>query len=172
MEKLIRFCPECWAELPTEAQTVCPACGASLTEERGFFEKLLRALWHPERTRAATAAIILGQLGDPRAVPALIEVALHTRDFGVQEAAVRSLGHLRDPRAIPALAVLLRNESPLPVRLAAVEALRGFEDPRAREALRSALNDPSETVRQAAREAWAASQQEDRLNPAGRPRQR
>jgi HEAT repeat protein len=156
MERITRFCPECWAELPAAEQAVCPACGASLTEERDFFEKLLRALWHPERTRAATAAAILGQLGDPRAVPPLIEVALHARDFGVQEAAVRSLGRLRDPRAIPALALLLRMESPLPVRLAVVEALAAFDDPRAREALRGALNDPSGVVRQAAREAWKA----------------
>lgn len=155
MGSITRFCPECWAELPMEEGAACPACGASLAEERSFFEKLLRALRHPERTRAATAAVILGQLGDPRAVPSLIEVALHARDFGVQEAAVRSLGRLRDPRAIPALALLLRTENPLPVRLAAVEALAAFEDPRAREALRSALNDPSERVRRAAREAWA-----------------
>lgn len=153
MGKLTRFCPECWAELPAGEETICPTCGASLTEERDFFEKLLRALRHPERTRVATAATILGQLRDPRAVPALIETALHARDFGVQEAAVRSLGRLGDPRAIPALAVLLRWESPLPVRLAAVEALRAFDDPRAREALRSAWNDPSEAVRRAAREA-------------------
>ncbi|MFN3929086.1 MAG: HEAT repeat domain-containing protein [Thermoflexus sp.] len=154
MERITRFCPNCWMELPAEAQEVCPTCGASLKEDADFFAKLLRALWHPERSRAVLAATILGQLGDLRAVPALIEAALHARDFGVQEAAVRSLGHLRDPQAIPALSVLLRMEVPLPVRLAAVEALGAFHDPRAREALREALNDPSETVRRAARAAW------------------
>lgn len=161
MERITRFCPNCWAELPDEAHEVCPTCGASLAEDRDFLEKLLRALWHPERTRAALAATILGQLGDLRAVPALIEAALHARDFGVQEAAARSLGRLQDPQAIPALALLLRLEVPLPVRLAAVEALQAFSDPRAREALRAALNDPSETVRRAARVVWESAVAEE-----------
>ncbi len=170
MERLTRFCPECWAELPAGEKTICPTCGAPLTEERDFFEKLLRALRHPERTRAATAATILGQLRDPRAVPSLIEAALHARDFGVQEAAVRSLKQIGDPRAIPALVVLLRWESPLPVRLAVVEALGSFDDPRAREALRSALNDPSEVVRRAAREAWETPARPTRgSSPGHRP---
>ncbi|MCS6962673.1 HEAT repeat domain-containing protein [Thermoflexus sp.] len=161
MESITRFCPNCWAELPAEAREICPTCGAPLKEEGDFFEKLLRALWHPERTRATLAATLLGQLGDLRAVPSLIEAALHARDFGVQEAAVRSLGQLQDPRAIPALALLLRMEAPLPVRLAAVEALGAFHDPRAREALRGALNDPSEAVRAAARAAWRTTALEE-----------
>lgn len=161
MERITRFCPHCWAELPAEAHEVCPTCGASLVEDTGFFGKLLRALWHPERTRAVLAALILGQLGDLRAVPALIEAALHARDFGVQEAAARSLGRLQDPQAIPALALLLRMEVPLPVRLAAVEALGAFHDPRAREALRVALNDPSETIRRAARAMWESAASEE-----------
>lgn len=154
MERLTWFCPNCWSELPPETRERCPNCGAPLQGDPEFFEKLTRALWHPERTRATMAAMILGQLDDPRAVPHLIDAALYAQDFGVREAAVRSLGRLRDPRAIPALALLLRTEVPLPVRLAAVEALGALEDPRAREALRIALNDPSRAVRQAARALW------------------
>jgi len=175
MESLTHFCPECWTALPETARAACPTCGAPLSEERTFFEKLVRALRHPERTRAALAAALLGQLGDPRAVPPLIEAALHAPDFGVQEAAVRSLGHLRDPRAIPALARLLGAEAPLPVRRAAVEALAAFEDPRAQEALRRALHDPAETVRRAARAALGlegGGADGGPANPSGPPRRR
>ncbi|MER3400149.1 MAG: hypothetical protein C4313_03280 [Thermoflexus sp.] len=151
MEHLTRFCPNCWEELPPEAQGICPACGRPLDEADGFLEKLLRALWHRERTRAALAATLLGRLGQPEAVPALVEAALHHPDFGVRAAAVHSLGLLRDPRALPAFMILLREESPLPVRLAVVEAVAGWTDERARAVLRAALHDPSAVVRERAR---------------------
>lgn len=85
MEHLARFCPNCWEELPPEAQGICPVWGRPLDEADGFLEKLLRALWHRERTRAAWAATLLGRLGRPEAVPALVKAALHHPDFGIRQ---------------------------------------------------------------------------------------
>jgi HEAT repeat protein len=53
---------------------------------------------------------VLGDLGDPAAVPALMEMTRHPDAFVRQDAA-RSMGKLGDRRAIPALTALLSDET-------------------------------------------------------------
>lgn len=63
---------------------------------------------YPLRRNAARA---LGKLGDPRAVPVLIQ-ALECSDFYVREAAAQSLEKLGDACCIPRLIALLKDQVP------------------------------------------------------------
>jgi len=95
-----------------------------------------------EKARLA-AAVSLGRLGDPRAVPALSH-ALTDRSPVVRGVAATALGHLGDPRAIPALERAAGDAN---------EAVRM----RARDALSSLRSKPTST-------------RPDRITPKERPR--
>ena len=70
---MIRFCPQCWNETPLEV-SICPSCGAALSEELSFTDKLIAALRHREPTRAGLAIDLLtGWLHETRAVEPLCE---------------------------------------------------------------------------------------------------
>jgi HEAT repeat protein len=71
----------------------------------------------------------LGKLGDPQAVPALIQ-ALGDSDSAVRAAAAEALGAIGDPQAVPALIQAL-GDSDCDVRRAAAEALGKLGDPQA-----------------------------------------
>ena len=64
---MIFYCPNCWTSVK-EDEKVCPACNADieLLDRRSYFEKLVKALNHSERTTRIRAAYILGTLGDRR----------------------------------------------------------------------------------------------------------
>ena len=99
----------------------------------------------------AAAAEALGAIGDPQAVPALIQ-ALGDSDSAVRRAAAEALGKLGDPQAIPALIQAL-GDSDRDVRRAAAEALGAIGDPQAVPALIQALGDDWDDARRAARQA-------------------
>ncbi|MEN9223891.1 MAG: HEAT repeat domain-containing protein [Thermostichus sp. HHBFW_bins_43] len=129
----------------------------TVRDPRGV-EPLLLAL-QDERDRTAlggyplrrNAAKALGQIGDVRAVPGLIE-ALACTDLHVREEAAYALAQLQDPRAVDPLLALLRvPESEQPWE-ALIEALGQLNARRAEEAIRPFLSHPSERVRSAA--AW------------------
>lgn len=80
-----------------------------------------------------SAAWILGEMADLRAVDALIE-ALDDDNFEVRSNAARALGRLSDPRAFQPLMRVLADEH-LQVRRCAVEALGRLRDRRAIETL-------------------------------------
>jgi HEAT repeat protein len=133
-----RYCPHCWAENRYEAQ-VCWQCGGSLAErDKDFASKLIDAIEHPEPTRAALAAEILGShLREPRAVPALMRRLARAQDStDVAAGAAAALGQIGDRQAIPLLAEVLDDRGrQLVVRLAAAEALAALGGGEARRAL-------------------------------------
>lgn len=129
----------------------------TVRDPRGV-EPLLLAL-QDERDRTAlggyplrrNAAKALGQIGDARAVPGLIE-ALTCTDFHVREEAAYALAQLGDKRAVdPLLALLQSREQEQPWE-ALIEALGQLQATEAEAAIRPFLNHPSERVRSAA--AW------------------
>lgn len=137
---MIRYCPACWAENLYEA-AVCAACGVSLHETgKAFADRLIDALGHPEPTRAALAAEILGRLREERAVAALLaRLARKPDSMDVTTAMARTLGLIGVQQAVPGLAaVLLDGERPLPARLAAAEALIATGGASAQQALAAA----------------------------------
>jgi HEAT repeat protein len=77
---------------------------------------------HEDLIVRGRAAMMLGKLGDARAVEALID-ALGAPGFQTRVNAAESLGKLGDPRAIPALLRVVQNESDT-FRDAALAALR------------------------------------------------
>lgn len=90
-------------------------------------------------------SMVLGNLGDRRATPLLIN-ALQDRAPETRIYAALALGRLRDARAVePLLAVFLRDERD--VRKAAAYALGELGDPRALSALVGSLQDPIADVR-------------------------
>jgi HEAT repeat protein len=108
----------------------------------------IKANWSVEVRQAIVKA--LGEIGDPQAVPALID-ALKDEDWRVREAAVEALRKIGPP-ALPALIEMLKDKREW-VRQATVQALGEIGDSRATSALIRALGDKDEGVRQAAAEA-------------------
>ena len=92
----------------------------------------------------------LGKLGDPQAVPPLIQ-ALGDRSENVRAAAAEALGAIGDPQAVPPLIQALGDDE-FWVRRAAAEALVRIGAP-AVPALIQALGDYRDDVRRAAQQA-------------------
>ncbi|MHB9134167.1 MAG: HEAT repeat domain-containing protein [Armatimonadota bacterium] len=100
------------------------------------------------RTVAARA---LGQIGDKRAIPALVR-AMYDESADVHEAAAGALGQIGDPSAIEPLIAVLNEESP-DLRESAIRALGQLHSARAIDPLVSALRSIEYPVRLAAVEA-------------------
>jgi len=64
---------------------------------------LLNEVKQEDEARQLDGVTHLGEMHDPRIVPALTELLAHTQSEQVIEATVEALGKQRDPRAIPAL---------------------------------------------------------------------
>ena len=90
-------------------------------------------------------SMVLGNLGDRRATPLLVE-ALADRDVETRIYAALALGRLRDPASVPDLLKALETDD-RDVRKAAAYALGEMGDRRAIPALAAALNDQSADVR-------------------------
>jgi len=102
----------------------------------------------PNPEDRAAALRILGDLGDRRALPILVQ-AMSLGQPSVRGAAASALGELGDPSAGPALATLLHDPIPA-VRAAAAVALGEIGSPDAVAALKPALGDSNPAVRAAA----------------------
>jgi HEAT repeat protein len=110
----------------------------------------------------------LGKIGDPQAVPALME-ALKDRDERCAPGGGGALGKIGDPQAVPALMEALKDRDEN-VRRAAAEALGKIGDRQAVPALLEALKDRNEDVRQAAAEAlWKLLPASPPQNQEGTP---
>jgi HEAT repeat protein len=94
-------------------------------------------------------ALSLGEMGDPRAVPTLLD-ALHDNDAQTAIYAAWGLGSIGDARAVPGLVPLLEHEDP-GLRKIAAYALGAIDAPESIEPLRGLLHDPVEDV------AWNAA---------------
>jgi len=90
-------------------------------------------------------SMVLGNLGDRRATPVLME-ALRDRAPETRIYAALALGRLRDPAAVPPLLKTFQ-EDERDVRKAAAYALGELGDPRALPPLAAALGDPIADVR-------------------------
>jgi len=76
------------------------------------------------------AAEHLGRLGDPRAVPALVQALLSDPDDDVREEAAEALGRIGDARALPALRHAAATDDDKSVRKEAREAIERIAPPR------------------------------------------
>jgi HEAT repeat protein len=90
-------------------------------------------------------AMVLGNLGDRRATPLLVE-ASNERDVETRIYALLALAELRDPAAVPRI-MQAATDGEKDVRVTSLYALGAIGDPRAVPLLASALNDPVADVR-------------------------
>ncbi|MBL9007197.1 MAG: sulfatase-like hydrolase/transferase [Myxococcales bacterium] len=120
---------------------------------------LLDLLDHATDYEAQRAVIgFLGQLRDPRALPALLQ---RVQDPMVQREVLRALGEIGSPECIPALLHRLATDPRVLARLEAARALRRIGGSEAQAALvQAAASDPEQAVRDAAQPA---------LHPIERP---
>ncbi len=98
--------------------------------------------------RQQRAALVLGEIGDARAIPSLL-AALHHADEEVRAEAAAALGSFTDAEAVGDLLVALEDESAL-VRAKAAWSLGNFDDVRTIEKLLRATDDPDAQVRRGA----------------------
>jgi HEAT repeat protein len=122
-----------------------PLSAPAITSADNRLKELLDALSDPENPRSRqAAAAMLGRVGGPQAIQALI-AALHDPVEAVSVAATRSLGQLRSSEAVPSLLTLLKHGD-LAHRRSAAEALGDIGDLRAVDPLVAALEDSSHRV--------------------------
>jgi bilin biosynthesis PecE protein len=124
-----------------QVQSGCEALCKALKDER--YRTV--AGGYPLRRQAARA---LGQLKNPRAVPALLET-LDCEDLRLREAAIQALATIGDTRAIPGLLYLLQSSQEQPYEVL-IEALGTFNVWQARPLIEPFLQHSSERVQCAA----------------------
>ena len=152
---MIFYCPNCWACVK-EDEKVCHECKADIEplDHRGYFEKLVSALNHPERTTRIRAAYILGKLRDRRAIKAFAKVLDKPRGiedaFFIEMVAI-ALGKLGGGEALPILIQLMDHPSFL-VRRAALHSLRNFRSEEALKVINKALKDACPNVQKLAKQ--------------------
>jgi HEAT repeat protein len=152
-EMIFFYCPNCWSRIK-EDERICPECKAEIKsfDHLSYFERLVRALNHPERTTRIRAAYILGDLGDPRAIKPFTEVVEKPRGiedvFFIEMVAI-ALGKLDREGALPILIRLMDHPSFL-VRRAALNSLSKFRNEKALKVIKKALKDPSPNVQELA----------------------
>lgn len=114
----------------------------------GSVSVLLRSpVWQVRREAAA----LLGKMGEPSVVPALIRALMDEAEW-VRASAAEALGQLREPRGVSALIETLADRSE-GVRLRAIGALAALGDPRAEDGLLEALARGPRRLRIAAADA-------------------
>jgi HEAT repeat protein len=151
---LIFYCQKCWSRVKEDERTGLK-CHADIEplDHRSYFEKLVNALNHPERTTRIRAAYILGELKDKRAVKPLAKAISRTRgirDIFFEEAVVVALGKINGEEALPILIDLLDHPSFL-IRADASHLLSRFKTKKSTQAIKNALSDPSSSVQELAR---------------------
>lgn len=151
---MIFYCPNCWSRIK-EDEKICPECKAEIEsfDHLSYFERLVKALNHPERTTRIRAAYILGELKDKRAVKPLAKALSKThgiRDIFFEEAVVVALGKINGEEVLPILVDLLDHPSFL-IRADALHSLSRFKNKKATQAIKKALSDPSPSVQEMAR---------------------
>jgi len=98
------------------------------------------------------ACTSLGLLGDPRAVPVLLDRLKKPTPEGRKEE-IYTLGELRDPRAVPALLAFCTDDASEEIVAAACSALGEIGDPRAIDQLTQLFGSPNSGKRHAAASA-------------------
>jgi HEAT repeat protein len=116
---------------------------------------LAQALQDENKLVRKAAAEALGQIGDPRAVEALLASLRNDNWRRVREAAAEALGQIGDARAVEPLLAALRDADPS-IKVAAAEALGQIGDEHAIAPLVLALQDGGWVVRKTAAAALGA----------------
>ncbi len=148
------YCPNCWSFVE-EGEKICRKCRAEIEQldQKGFFEKVINALNHSERTARLRAAYILGELGDRRAIKAFAKVLDKPRGikdvFFIEMIAI-AFGKLDGEETLPILIRLMDHPSFL-VRRVALDSLSKFKNEGASKVIRRASKDPSPNVQELAR---------------------
>jgi len=95
------FCPGCWEEITGEDKK-CHYCGADITEheKKGFEEKLINALNHPERETVQRAVWILGKLRSTGAAQPLTNLFDQTYDPFLKRAILNALDEIGTEDAV------------------------------------------------------------------------
>ena len=150
---MIFYCPNCWTRVK-EGENVCHECKAGIEplDHRSYFDKLVNALNHPERTTRIRAAYILGELKDRRAIKPFAEAV--SKPMGVEdvffiEMVAVALGKVDGEEALPILIRLMDHPSFL-VRRAALHSLGKFKSVDALNVIKKALEDVSPSVQELA----------------------
>ena len=151
---MIFYCPNCWSRVK-ENEKVCHECQADIEplDHRSYFEKLVNALNHSERTTRIRAAYILGELGDRRAIKSFAEVVNKPRgieDVFSTEMIAIALGKVDGEETLSILIRLMDHPSFL-VRRAALNSVSRFTSEEALEVIKKALKDSSPNVQELAR---------------------
>jgi HEAT repeat protein len=94
------FCPSCWKEIK-EDDGRCPFCSADITEheKKGFEEKLINALNHPERETVQRAVWILGRIKSAKAVQPLMQLFERTVNPYLKAEILDTLYKIETPEA-------------------------------------------------------------------------
>ena len=150
---MIFYCPNRWTRVKEE-EKVCPECKADIEplDHRSYFEKLINALNHSERTTRIRAAYILGELKDRRAIKSFAQVVSKAggiKDVFLIEMVAVALGKVDGEEALPILIRLMDHPSFL-VRRAALNSLSNFRSEEALMVIKKALKDPSPNVQELA----------------------
>ena len=150
---MIFYCPNCWTRVK-EGENVCHECKAGIEplDHRSYFDKLVNALNHPERTTRIRAAYILGELKDRRAIKPFAEAV--SKPMGVEdvffvEMIAIALGKVNREEALPVLIRLMDHPSFL-LRRAALNSLSNFRNEEALKVIKNAVKDPSLNVQELA----------------------
>jgi len=150
---MIFYCPNCWTPVK-EDEKVCPECKADIEplDHRSYFEKLINALNHSERTTRIRAAYILGELKDRRAIKSFAQVVSKAggiKDVFLVEMVAVALGKVDGEEALPILIRLMDHPSFI-VRRAALNSLSRFKNGTVLKVIKRALKDPSPNVQELA----------------------
>ncbi|MBI4249292.1 MAG: HEAT repeat domain-containing protein [Elusimicrobia bacterium] len=113
---------------------------------------LMQCLAHPDYRIRLLVIHLLGELKDPRSLPAILSRTEPKEHKEVRVAAYKALGTIAHPSAVPALARGLKDMH-WEVRAQAARGLGEIGAPRAAKMLRRALEDPKWWVRRNAGEA-------------------
>jgi HEAT repeat protein len=99
------FCPECWCDFPAD-HAACPRCGADIRawNMKGYLDKLIGALAHPDSETVMRAAWVMGERREGGAVQHLADQVRRTTNVYVARAAVRAIGAIGSDEALTALA--------------------------------------------------------------------
>jgi HEAT repeat protein len=96
-------CPLAWPKAASRIREVC---------DSSWVPALLKALPEVNQLARGDVVLLLGTIGDPRAVPVLIKLLLDPEeDCRTRLFAARALGKIRDERAVPALIETLHDKA-------------------------------------------------------------
>jgi HEAT repeat protein len=124
---------------------ICDIIGLLRSEQA--VDALCQKLWDDNINVVCSAAEALGEIGSPKAVPALIACFEKIEDARLQ--CVEALGKIADPATLSRIIEFLKTDDPM-IIFATVDAIGAIGDPLAIPALRVYLDDPDSSIAESA----------------------